>query len=808
MNLVIVESGAKAKKIAQDLNASTALAHLGKFHVVASFGHIRDLAKKNLGITITQKHPQLGFTFKPVYEIMSEKQKVLRSLKGDCNGATHVWIASDPDVEGEAIAASLFTCLELDETQYSRVTFHEINKSSLTQAFLQPRKIDWNKVDAQLARRMVDRLVGFKLSPILWKQFPYSTYGALSAGRVQSACLQMFIQRESQIKSHNTSQYWTASANLNIDSHLVTASHAKKWNEESDATSWLARFHPTSQWSIDSIQTHVEKEYPQPPFITSTLQQECHTKCKFSSDKTMKLAQSLYEAGYITYMRTDSCHMSDVFASQCKSHVLVQFGEQYVGDKVATRKRAMHAQEAHECIRITDCTIIDLPSGKEWTSEHRIIYKLIYKKTMAAVMSPALFDVTNVVIKVDHTKGDNEDDTFSTSARNCTFDGYKRIYVDDSEASPSPHPSCSLAITTSSVVECKKVVVKGSFTQPPPRYSEATMIREMEKVGIGRPSTYATIMNKLRERNYIAQTSITGQKAQTSQFTWSKDTNRMTRKQLEVVVGGDKHCCTPTEIGQMVNGFLAHSFQMILDTQFTSSLETQLDQIEDGTTTRERMLSAFYADFDKACTEATPMTPQSKPSEDVDETSYHWKVTKNGYMLKRGDSTAYIPLTSDPSSMSSEELDAAFAFPRNLGSFEGHDIVIHKGPYGAYITTGTPKINISLPPSIDALQCTLEQAGQVVVDTLAKRESNTVKEWSTIGIYKGPYGYYIRHKTSTNNTTVGIPKSITEEQLCALTIQQCRTLFAACMEDKLKKSKPNARESKPNARGRKKKYEE
>jgi DNA topoisomerase-1 len=791
MNLVIVESGAKARKIATDLNASAALAHLGKFNVIACFGHIRDLSKKNLGINISNN------SFQPIYEIIYDKQKTLRNLKDAHTKSKHVWIASDPDIEGEAIAASLFECLNLADTEYSRVTFNEINKQSLTHAFLHPRKIDWNKVHAQLARRMVDRLVGFKLSPLLWKQFPYATYGALSAGRVQSACLQMCIDLETKIQSHVSTPHFIASAHLLIDQHQHIASFYSnntihKWSSEEDATSWLTKL-STDDWKIADVISTVEKEHPHPPYITSTLQQDCHIRFKFTSDKTMKLAQSLYEAGFITYMRTDSTHMAEPFVKECQSFVLSTFGETYVGDKVASKKSSANAQEAHECIRITHCACDALPDVKDWTKDHKQLYHAIYLRTIAAVMSPALYNVHKTIIK--HPSCITPDSYWQTNLKTCAFDGWKRLMggggVQQDEEVTVPDDKVILP-TEASVVSCEKCVVKGSWSQPPSRFNEASIIKALEKEGIGRPSTYATILNKLREKQYVTTSTIVGQKKDTCQLTWTHHAKaRVTKKQIQVMVGSDKHCMIPTEIGKMVNSFLSQRFQMILDVQFTSSLETKLDLVEDGTVSQHDMLQSFYVDFDNCCKQQSEAMNVGSTASGQQQTELcgsslqvTTKVTKHGHMLKKGDRIAFVPLSTNVKDMTEEEINAHFVFPRSLGEYDGHDISVCKGPYGYYISSKQSKQNVTLPSNLDPATCSLEDAGGVLMEHVAKKQNNIVREWSTIGIYNGPYGYYIKQ----NKTNVGVPKQVTLEQLQSLTIQQCRELFAKCMEQKQRKT--------------------
>ena len=775
MNLVIVESKAKCQKIAKDLNSSRALSHLGKFTVIPSFGHIRDLKRKELSIDIQNK-------FKPIYETPEDKQRTLREILDKVASHSTIWLASDPDLEGEAISQGLIELCRLKD--YHRVTFNEINQAALERAFLAPRKIDPHMVDAQLTRRIIDRLVGFELSPLLWKRFAYNKYGALSAGRVQSAALHILIERERTIRSFSPTQYWdfegkftftpALSEEMTGKKGLPLVEHGKE-HVRVDSLEAAKQFFSScnNKWSIGEVSTKEITERPKPPFITSSLQQESHTRFKFNAEKTMKLAQTLYEAGHITYLRTDSTNMSETFQTTLREYIAETYGEEYVSDTIAKKRAAKGAQEAHECIRVTHLEAFECPEGESITADHNKLYKLIWERTVTCAMTATIYD--ELSIKIVDTSFANTQKHFLTGTKKVKFNGFQIVYGIENESNNFEVLTQTL---TSTQVTCEKLQAKGSFTSPTGRFTEATLIKELESNGIGRPSTYATIMSKLHEKNYIANKDVVGTKHDVIHVTatpkvkgWS-----IKEKASQITIGAEKDKLHPTSIGEEVDAYLETDFTMILDKDFTAKMESDLDGIEHGQKERLSTLQTFWDTFSPLLGKKRAELPlpeekqQQYADKSIEGTNITYFLSKKGYVLKQGDKVAFLPTETNMETLSKSQAEALFAFPRILGEHEGESVTLHKGQYGLYVSHKGK--NATVKYAIEDVS--LEMA----VALLTSKKERIVREWSTgIGIYNGPYGQYIKSGSNLCNFPQGIDASL-------LTEKQCRDLLKAGLEAK------------------------
>lgn len=778
MNLVIVESGAKAKKIAKDLNSSKVLAPLGKFIVSACFGHIRDLTKKDLGIDIPNQ-------FKPIFNISPDKTKTVVELQEQCNKCNAIWIASDPDLEGEAIADSLVAVLKIKE--YHRVTFNEINQAALERAFLQPRKIHQDMVDAQLTRRMVDRLVGFQISPLLWKKFDYKHYQALSAGRVQSATLHLCIDKEKEIASFERKPQWEFQGKFSLTDKdgMEQTMEGKKDNTLSLCNADGSLYKITTnkedvhtffsslqnKFYIEDISTKTSKEYPKAPYITSTLQQDAHTRLKFSVDKTMKIAQALYEAGHITYLRTDSFHMSETFAESVREYITTHYGEEYVSETIAKKKAAKNAQEAHECIRVTHLDVRVLDDEEK---DMNALYQMIYARTLTCVMTPTIYDELHMSIMDRSWK----DLSFHAMTKKVKFNGFQVVYDVKNETNDF---AAQMERMKQWNVSCETIVAKCGFTQPDSRFSEATLIKALESEGIGRPSTYATIMNKLKEKNYLVCKHIEGTKVEVCNVVFTPHkTKKPTCKEkaTTIIVGAEKDRLVPTDIGKEVDAFLSTDFSYILDKKFTAELESKLDRVEKGEAKRLDVLSAFWNTLEPLIskTQADMPTQERKGGKIEDKviegTDITYFLSKKGYVLKKGEKVAFLPTETDILSLSAEDANVLFSWPKVLGSHEGEIISLQKGQYGVYFTFKGK--NITVKDYSESF--TLADACKL----LEGKNEKVIKEWSSIGIYHGPYGPYIK----SGKQLCSLPKEISVEKAKELKEKEVKELLKIGLEAK------------------------
>lgn len=702
-NLVIVESPAKAKTIAKYLNASKALKHLGQFQVVSSMGHIRDLKKGELGI-------QIDKGFLPEYEINQDKCKTVKELQTLAKASKMVWLASDHDREGESIAMHLKEVLRLK--QYQRVTFTEITPKALEYALQHPRKIDDHLVDAQEARRILDRLVGFKLSPLLWKRFKTANGTGLSAGRVQSAVLHLVLEKEKEVEAFSTNNYWhyLGKFDLNFkgdkqlleDVHLYRKGTIAKDDAYDTAVKLLKKI--KGDFRIVHYKQKESKKSPDQPFITSTLQQEAYNKHGFALKRTMSLAQELYEKGYITYMRTDSYNLSDDFREAAEKHIIEKYGAAYYSGGAAPKKVVKNAQEAHEAIRPTH--VETMAEEIPLSPEHKKLYEMIWKRTVAYLMKPCIYDELDISIQ---DKSFDADSFFVSTFSKVKFNGYMILYGVSNEKYDFQKYMDAIA-NKQYALDCKQILAKNTWASPPSRFNESSIIRLLEKEGIGRPSTYAGIMNKLFEKSYIIKSDISGKERQAVNIVYEKGT--LKEQKQTVVVGAEKNKLVPTDIGKQVDAFLGQTFAYIVDKTFTANMEADLDRVAEGEKQRNQMLAAFWSHFSKDLAKVSAQTEKFKKTElkteskvlKVEGVDYIIRLAKYGPVIeyREGEDKRYINLKpflrlvrKELMEVNEDDIDLLTRTPIYLGLVDNKKVYLAYGPYGFYAKLET--MNVTLP---------------------------------------------------------------------------------------------------------------
>ena len=667
-NLVIVESPAKAKTIEK---------YLGKdFRVVSSFGHIRDLKKKNLGIDIEND-------FAPEYEIPKEKTKVVAELRKAAAQSKNIWIASDEDREGEAIAWHLASVLDLDLETTRRIVFHEITKDAITNAILNPRKVDMNLVHSQQARRILDRIVGYEISPVLWKKVQPS----LSAGRVQSVAVRLIVEREREIIAFKSESSFRVNGIFmtekdKSDSNLIRAEAAKKFPDEKEAAKFL-ELCAASEYKVSSVTVKPGTRSPAPPFTTSTLQQEAYRKLGFSVSQTMTVAQKLYEAGKITYMRTDSTNLSKLALAKSREVIIAEFGEKYSKTR-QFRTKSKGAQEAHEAIRPAYPDVATI-SGNQ--NEKRL-YELIWKRTIASQMADAEVERTTISIEMN-----NSPVLFSATGEVVKFDGFLKVY---SESTDSEHGEEEKAIIppvkAGMPLFYETITATQRYTTPPPRYTEASLVKKLEELGIGRPSTYAPTISTIQKRGYVMRQDRPGMKRQIRIITLSKGKASVSVK--TEIAGKEKSKLFPQDIGMMVNDYLVESFPEIVDYNFTAEVEEQFDKIAEGKLKLTGMLEKFYNSFHKTIENA--LEKKVKKSgvrflgnhpETGEPVSV--KMGRFGPVAQIGDTESdkkprFASLARNQllETITLEEALNLFRLPRSLGMHEGEEMVVGVGKFG------------------------------------------------------------------------------------------------------------------------------
>ena len=749
-NLVIVESPAKAKTIQK---------YLGKGYTVkSSFGHIRDLQDKKLSVDVADG-------FKPEYVVPAGKKKVVSELKKAAEQAEIVWLASDEDREGEAISWHLVETLGLDRSRTRRIVFHEITKDAILHAIETPRTINDNLVNAQQARRVLDRLVGFELSPILWRKIQRG----LSAGRVQSVALRLVVDREKEIIGFQSAPYYKVEGTFNaggvkvkglLDTRFDTLEKARAFLQDSIG----------ARYQVGSIDKKEAVRYPAPPFTTSTLQQEASRKLRFPVSLTMRLAQGLYERGLITYMRTDSTNLSALALGTSKQFIIDNFGPEYSHPR-QYKTHTKGAQEAHEAIRPTFIANTDI----EGTAQEKKLYNLIWKRTVASQMAEA--KVLGTSIKV---ASDKRSEQYGIQATEILFDGFLKLYMEGSDDDAQEDDNTILPpLNVGDVLTEKGISAECKFTQAPFRYSEATLVKKLEELGIGRPSTYApTISTLTTGRGYLFKGDVEGKKVPVTNLALKG--GAVTEVAKMETVGAERGKLIPQEIGMIVSDYLVSNFPQIMDYDFTANVEKDFDSIAEGELVWNEVIASFYGDFHQKV-EATLEDGQFSHVERVlgtDPADGRTVIARFGqfgaYVQKgEGDDRQSASLAKGQliETLTLEEALKLLEFPRNVGRYEDADIVILKGRYGPYIKYGEK--NISLPKGADPLRISLEQCTKLVQDALSGVSANQVlREFTEAGIsvLNGRYGPYIKY----DGRNFRIPRG---KDAAALTLDECRQII-------------------------------
>lgn len=730
-NLVIVESPAKAKTIQKFLGNG--------YEVKSSFGHIRDLQDKKLSVDVERN-------FTPEYVIPSDKKKVVAELKKAAASASTVWLASDEDREGEAISWHLFETLGLNEAHTRRIVFHEITKDAIVNAVRNPRSIDMNLVNAQQARRVLDRLVGFELSPVLWRKIQPK----LSAGRVQSVALRLVVEREKEIMAFENEAFYKVEAFFHpagfpaavkvkavLDTKFKTIDEARKFLQDCIG----------ADFTVSDVEKKEATRFPAAPFTTSTLQQEAARKLRFPVSMTMRVAQSLYERGLITYMRTDSTNLSTLALGAAKKFITGNFGPEYS----KTRQFKTHskgAQEAHEAIRPTYIENTEI----EGTAQEQKLYNLIWKRTVASQMADA--KVLNTTLRV---ASDKRSEKFNAQATQVLFDGFLKLYIEGTDNQEAEEEEVMLPdLQVGTKMEEKGINAECKFTAAPPRYSEATLVKKLEELGIGRPSTYApTIATLTTGRGYIVKGDKEGKKITVNDVELRN--GNISEKSKTETVGAERGRLLPQEIGMIVTDYLEKNFTDIMGYDFTANVEKEFDQIADGNLVWNDVIGAFYTPFHKKVDEVLHDGNYSHVSKELGTDSEGNKITakfgKFGPYIQKGEGekAQYASLGKDQliENITLEDALKMFQLPRTVGEYNGVEVIALKGRFGPFLKYGDR--NFSIPRGKDPLKITLDECAAIIEDGLSKTAANSVMaeyKDSDIQVINGRYGPYIKHAGS------------------------------------------------------------
>lgn len=726
-NLVIVESPAKAKTIE---------GYLGKgFIVKSSFGHVRDLPKKGINIDIENN-------FQPNYEVTADKKKIVKELKDLSKKADMVWLATDEDREGEAISWHLMEALKLDDKKTKRITFNEITKSAVSNAIENPRALDVNLVNAQQARRILDRIVGFELSPVLWKKIKPS----LSAGRVQSVTVRLIVERERDIENFKPTSSFKVYGYFNIDGSSFRAELSKSFKAEKDANDFLQSC-VNADFSVANLEKKPAKRTPATPFTTSTLQQEASRKLGFNVSRTMSVAQKLYESGKITYMRTDSVNLSDFAMANAKEAIIKLYGGDYCNPRKYKNKNS-NAQEAHEAIRPTEFSVQS--AGNSYDEEK--LYDLIWKRTIASQMSDAELERTKVTIE-----GTGVKEAFIASGEIIKFDGFLKVYLEGTDDEDQDTDDGLLpAMKKGDALLNESITATERFTRPPARFTEASLVKQLEELGIGRPSTYAPTISTVQKRGYVEKKELEGKQRDIIYFEL-KD-NKVVRKVRQENYGADRNKMFPTDMGVVVTDFLVENFKKILDYNFTASVEKEFDDIANGMMEWTNMLKKFYNPFHHNIEDTLENSERASGERalGIDPKSGRPIITRIGRfgpMVQIGTQEddekpvfASLKTTQSISSITLEEALDLFKLPKALGEYEGLPVSANAGRFGPYIRWGSSFV--SLPKGEDPLDATIELAIELIE---AKKIADAEKfiaefphEKEVIQVLKGRYGPYIK----------------------------------------------------------------
>ena len=721
--LVIVESPAKAKTIKK---------FLGKdYEVTSSYGHVADLPSKELGIDLEN--------FTPKYIVSKDKKDVIKKLKKLSKEADEVLLASDEDREGEAIAWHLKNQLKLKDADTSRIVFHEITESAIKNAIKNPRDINYNLVDAQQARRLLDRLVGYQLSPILWRKVKKG----LSAGRVQSVAVRLIVDRENEVRKHQAKSTFKVFGNFsNHNNHSFNAVLDQEFSEETAVEKFLTTI-KGADYTVSDITTKAAKKSPAPPFTTSTLQQEAARKLGFSVSKTMMLAQKLYENGFITYMRTDSVNLSQDAKKQAVEMITEEFGKNYSKTR-HYKTKSKGAQEAHEAIRPTvisrKALQVDFDSNK--------LYNLIWKRTVASQMADAKIDRTTV--KINNNKTTN---LFTAKGEVIVFDGFLRLYQETKDNNEEPEFKGHLPKLEQGESLTKNYIeVVQKFSRPPARYNEAALVKKMEELGIGRPSTYAPTISTIQKRGYIEKKSLDPKERKVTK--WILEDGVISKKNEIEKYGNEKNKLIPTDIGIVVNDFLTQYFDHILDYNFTAKIEAELDKIAEGNKKWKDTLKEFYQDFHPIVEDVSKNAVRARGERLLGQDpktgkNVYVKIGQYGPLVQIGESNeeekpmfAGAPQGVSLSDITLEQALSMFSFPKNIGQYDGKDVVIATGRYGPYIIYDTKFI--SIPKNQDPLSITLNQAIDLVQKKLKADEPIASYDNKPVFKGKGRFGPFIK----------------------------------------------------------------
>ena len=768
-NLVIVESPAKAKTIEK---------FLGKdFKVMSSYGHIRDLKKKEISIDMD--------TLEPDYEIPDEKRKLVSELKQNSKKAEKVWLASDEDREGEAISWHLCEVLGLDEQKTNRIVFHEITKPAILKAIEEPRRIDMNLVNAQQARRVLDRLVGFKLSPVLWRKVKPS----LSAGRVQSVAVRLIVEREREIQQFKSEPYYRVSAIFGLTHEDGSQSEVKAELDTRfkthDQVEQFLELCKTAQFRVADIQRKPLKRMPAPPFTTSTLQQEAARKLGFTVSQTMMVAQHLYEHGFITYMRTDSVNLSSLCINTSKQEIIKLWGEEY------SKVRQYHtsskgAQEAHEAIRPTYMDQTEI----QGTAQEKRLYELIWKRTAACQMADAQIEKTTVEIQVIGEDSKATAHHFIAQGEVVKFDGFLKVYresIDESEndiEQDNEDGHILPDMKKGDELQRREITAMERFTQGPVRYTEASLVHKLEELGIGRPSTYAPTISTIQQREYVQKGDKKGEERVITIDTLKGI--KVTQKTRKELAGSDKGKLQPTDIGTVVNDFLMKYFPAIMDYNFTAKVEQEFDEIAEGKEEWKEMLKDFYKDFEPTVEKTMNAREEHKAGERKlgnDPKSgkpVFVKIGRYGPVVQIGTADdkekplfAQLPKEKGMNSITLEEALELFKLPRTVGTYEGSDVVIGAGRFGPYVLHN--KKYVSLPKGEDPMTVTLDNAIELINEKRMQEQKShlrTFGEDDKLEVKSGRFGPYLAY----DGTNYRLPKAM-HAKAAELTYEECMDII-------------------------------
>lgn len=738
-NLVIVESPAKAKTIGTFLGDD--------YEIKSSYGHIRDLPKKGLGVDIAKN-------FQPDYEISPDKAKVAAELKRAAKGKT-VWLASDEDREGEAIAWHVANILGLDPGKTKRIVFHEITKPAITAAIGKPRTIDKKLVDSQQARRILDRLVGYELSPILWKK----VRTGLSAGRVQSVAVRLIVEREREIKNHAAQSTYKVTGTFNAKGQELQAELDKKLTDDKQATKFLQDIKAAS-FTIKSVEQKPGSRSPSPPFTTSTLQQEASRRLGFSVRQTMTLAQKLYESGHITYMRTDSTNLSPIAIKAAEEYIKKQYGDKYAHSRQYKTKSA-GAQEAHEAIRPT--RIPKLSAGAD--AAQKKLYELIWRRAVASQMASAAIERTEIAVVIS-----NRPELFTATGEVLIFDGFFKVYGGDKDDRILP------AVSVGDQLELKSASALQVFSRPPARYSEASLVRKLEELGIGRPSTYAPTIGTIQDRGYVEKKDVDGREQQIHEIVLKND--KIEESDQKITVGADRNKLLPTPVADVVTDFLIKHFGSIVDYDFTAKAEKEFDDIADGKLEWQEALERFYKHFH-------PLVQKSEKVDRADAAQARTlgkdpktgkivvvRYGRYGPVLQLGEAGEDAPKDAKPvfaplpegTAIEDIDLEQAlpmFRLPRSVGQAEdGQEIIANVGRFGPYVQVG--KLFVSIKDH-DPLTITETTARKLIAEKKEVEKKKLIADYGKIKVLRGFYGPYVTDgKTNVKVPKDVEPKSITE----------------------------------------------